>query len=133
MDKKQLIEEAIRAKQHAYAPYSGFKVGCSLLLKDGTVIHGANVENVSYGLTNCAERSALFSAYSRGYRKEDVIGMAIVSDSEAIISPCGACRQVMLELLDEKTEIILSNSKMEMKMVSKEELLPFSFNEDYIK
>lgn len=133
MDSNKLREKAIEAMNNAYAPYSRFKVGCSILMKDNTVITGANIENASYGLTNCAERSALFSAYSQGYRQEDIIKMVIVGDTDDVISPCGACRQVISELVNDNTEIILTNLKNDYLIVTKEQLLPFSFKSDNMK
>ncbi|HHT39593.1 MAG: cytidine deaminase [Acholeplasmatales bacterium] len=124
----ELIKEAIKAREKAYVPYSNFKVGAAILLKDGQVIHGANIENASYGLSNCAERSVLFSFYSQGYQKEDIKAMAVVGDTEEPISPCGACRQVMNELLPKETPIYLANLKGKQKKTLVTELLPYSFN-----
>ena len=129
MTNDQLITEAKEAMKKAYTPYSKFNVGCALLLNDGSVVHGANIENASYGLSNCAERSALFAAFSKGYRKDDIIKMAIVGDTDSFISPCGACRQVISELVNEETEIILTNMHDVTKTLDKKELLPFSFSE----
>jgi cytidine deaminase len=126
--KEQLIEQAKQARTFAYTPYSQFNVGCAILLKDGTIIKGANIENASYGLTNCAERSALFAAYSQGYREDDIQMMAIVGDTDDFISPCGACRQVIHELVNEDTEIILTNMTNKTKIVTKTELLPYGFS-----
>ncbi|MDD2575591.1 MAG: cytidine deaminase [Acholeplasmataceae bacterium] len=124
-----LVKEAIKARQKTYSPYSKFGVGAAILLKDGTVIHGANIENVSYGLSNCAERSALFSLYSQGYQKNDIKAMAITGHTKDPISPCGACRQVMKELLPKDTPIYLSNIDGDVKEVTIDELLPYSFIE----
>ncbi len=127
------IEQAKIARQKAYVPYSKFKVGAAILLKDGTYIHGANIENASYPLSNCAERSALFSLISQGYKTEDIINMTIIADTEHPISPCGACRQVMHELLPKGTPIYLVNLKEELKVTNPDDLLPYafeSFNED---
>lgn len=125
----KLVKEAILARNKAYTPYSKFNVGAALLLKDGTVIHGANIENASYGLSNCAERSALFSAYSQGFKKEDIVGLAVVADTEKPVSPCGACRQVINELIEKDTPVYLANLKGDIKEVTIEELLPYSFDE----
>ena len=95
-----LIQSAIAARQQAYAPYSNFQVGAALLAKDGRVFTGCNVENLSYGLTICAERSAVFAAVAAGVREFTAI--AIVADTREPISPCGACRQVMAEFGDFK-------------------------------
>ncbi|WP_243205888.1 MULTISPECIES: cytidine deaminase [Bacillota] len=126
---KDLIERAFSAMAHAYAPYSKYHVGACIKTKDGNFIPGVNIENASYGLTNCAERSAVFAAYSLGYRKEDIEMIAIVSDGEKLAAPCGACRQVLVELLDEDTPIILSNHKEE-KVTNIKELLPMSFTSE---
>lgn len=126
---KDLIERAFSAMAHAYAPYSHYHVGACIKTRDGNFIPGVNIENASYGLTNCAERSAVFAAYSLGYRKEDIEMIAIVSDGEKLAAPCGACRQVLVELLKEDTPIILSNHKEE-KVTNIKELLPMSFTSE---
>ena len=126
----KLIREAVLAKVNSYSPYSNFRVGAAALLKDGTVIKGTNVENASYGLSNCAERSCLFSLYSQGYHKEDVAGFAISSDTDDFCYPCGACRQVMIELLDENCSVFLINKKEEFKEVKVKKLMPYAFKGD---
>lgn len=132
MKYQSLIEEAFKAMENAYAPYSDFKVGACIKTKDGNYFHGANIENVSYGLTNCAERTACFSAYSNGYRKDDFEAMAIVAGSNKLITPCGACRQVLSELLCEDTPIVLSDGK-DMKITNIRELLPLAFGMEYLE
>ncbi|CCV65734.1 Cytidine deaminase (Cytidine aminohydrolase) [Paracholeplasma brassicae] len=129
INKEQLVAQAILARKQTYSPYSKFGVGAALLMKDGTIIHGANIENASFGLSNCGERSALFSAYSQGYRKEDIVAMAITGQTEGPISPCGACRQVMNELLPKDAPVYLSNLKGDIKETNIKELLPYSFDE----
>lgn len=124
------IKEALIAQSRAYVPYSKFKVGAAILLKDGTYVHGANVENGSYGLTNCAERSALFSLLSQGYKCEDIVSITIIGNTKKPISPCGACRQVMFELLPKDTKIYLANDKREVKEMTKYDLLPYGFDLD---
>lgn len=127
MNVNTLIEKAIEARSKSYSPYSKFKVGAAILLKNGDYVLGCNVENVSYGLTNCAERTALFKMVSDGYDKDDIVAMAIVGDTENPIAPCGACRQVMLELLDVNTPIIMANMNgkyIETKVV---DLVPYIF------
>ena len=114
---------------NAYAPYSNYHVGACVKTKDGKYFIGANVENASYGLTNCAERNAIFQVYSQGYRKEDVEAIAIVSSGKTLATPCGACRQVLVELLNRDTPIVLSNREREM-VTNIEELLPMSFTSD---
>lgn len=126
----KLIDKALKARENAYTPYSNFKVGAAILLKDNTYILGCNVENASYGLSNCAERTAMFKMISEGYRREDVVAMAIVGQSERPISPCGACRQVMTELLPEDCPVILANLNKDYREYKVCELLPYSFNEE---
>ena len=125
---EKVITEALLARESAYAPYSKFKVGAALLLKDGSIIRGCNVENASYGLCNCAERTALFTAYAKGYRKDDIVAMSIAADTQGPVSPCGSCRQVMSELLNKNTPVYLTNLKGDVKEMSVEELLPYSFD-----
>ena len=124
-DVQQLIECAIEARQQSYSPYSNFAVGAALLCEDGTIYKGCNIENASYGLTNCAERTAIFKAISEGHRKFKAL--AVVADTEGPCSPCGACRQVMKEF--KIPTIIMANLKGNMEIVSIEYLLPFSFSD----
>lgn len=95
MNWKSLVDEAWAARERAYAPYSNFKVGAALLAEDGRVFRGCNVENLSYGLTICAERVAIGAAVAAGVTK--FAGVAVVADTDVPISPCGACRQVLSE------------------------------------
>ncbi|HEV2987509.1 MAG TPA: cytidine deaminase [Candidatus Angelobacter sp.] len=95
---EQLLNLARAAQQNAYAPYSNFKVGAAILLENGEIFTGCNVENASYGLTNCAERSAIFTAVSKlGGANVKIRAVAVVNDHDAPCSPCGACRQVIAE------------------------------------
>lgn len=126
MDKESLMKEARKAREKAYAPYSHFSVGAALLSEDGTVYHGCNIENAAYSMANCAERTAIFKAVSEGVRKFKAI--AVVADTEEPCSPCGACRQVMLELLQEDTKIYLGNMKDDMSEWTLKELLPGAFS-----
>lgn len=116
---EELIAAAWQARENAYAPYSQFKVGAALLCSDGSVVSGCNVENISYGLTNCAERVAIGAAVAAGVRSFEKV--AVVADTAAPISPCGACRQVMAEF-GVKT-VILANRTSHV-VFSLEELLP---------
>ena len=125
---EKLMQAAVKAMENAYVPYSHFKVGAALLLKNGEIIKGCNVENASYGLCNCAERTALFKAYSEGITKDDIVAMSIAGATDGPISPCGACRQVMAELLNKDTKIYLTNVKGDVKEMTVEELLPYSFS-----
>jgi cytidine deaminase len=96
--KERLLQRAREAQQNAYAPYSKFRVGAAILLDNGEIFTGCNVENASYGLTNCAERSAIFAAVSSlGGARTKVRAVAVVNDHNAPCSPCGACRQVIAE------------------------------------
>ena len=126
MDKK--FELVRKAYDNAYAVYSNFKVGAVLVLKNGEYIIGANVENASYGLSNCAERTALFKAYSEGLTKDDIVAMSIAGATDNAISPCGACRQVMAELLHLDTPVYLTNLKGDVVKMTVKELLPYSFS-----
>ena len=134
MDVKELIREAFEARKNAYTPYSKFNVGAALLTKDGRVYRGCNIENSSYGATNCAERTAFFKAVSEGERSFAAI--AIVggySDGSKIgyAFPCGICRQVMREFTDPTAfKVIVAVSEDEYKEYTLEELLPESFGPD---
>ncbi len=127
---ENLIEQAIRQLQFSYAPYSGFKVGAALLAKDGIVYGGCNIENASYTPTNCAERTAFFKAISEG--KKEFEAICIVGGKDGILteyaSPCGVCRQVMVEFCDPDTfQIILATSKEQYEIFTLKELLPLGF------
>jgi len=131
MQKELLVEKAIQAKSRAYAPYSKFPVGAALLTENDEIYIGANVENASYGLTICAERTAAFSAIIEGERKFKAI--AIAGNTEDYLPPCGACRQVLLELCGKDIDVHLVNSKKEIKTIKLNELIPFSFGDEYLK
>ncbi len=126
MKYQNLLDQAFAAMENAYAPYSNYHVGACLLTKKGETYIGANIENASFGATNCGERSAIYAAYSHGIRADDIEALAIVSDGDEIGAPCGICRQVLSELLTGDTPIILSNGK---ETVTKTiiELLPMMF------
>lgn len=121
----EYVDKAIATRENAYAPYSKFKVGAVVVDENGNEIAGANIENGSYGLSNCAERSAIFAAASKGMRKIKLI--AVVADTTEPVSPCGACRQVIKEFADDDTIIILGNLKRDYKLMTMEELLPYGF------
>jgi cytidine deaminase len=124
MSDEELVRLALKAKENAYCPYSGFHVGAALLTFDGKVYTGCNVENASYGATNCAERTAIFKAVSEGERKFSAI--AIMSDNEEDYTyPCGICLQVMNEFMPEGRVILSKNGSI--KSFDVEELLPFGF------
>ena len=109
MKYEKLIGEARAARETAYTPYSNFKVGAALECKDGRVFRGCNVENASYGLCNCAERTALFSAIAQGYKPGDFSAIAVIGATDGPIAPCGACRQVILELGGNDLAVVLTN------------------------
>ena len=130
MTDHELIELAKKALENSYSPYSKFKVGAALLCKDGTVFSGCNVENASFGATNCAERTAIFSAVANGHR--DFSKIAIVGTSDGNINqftpPCGMCRQVLSEFCGEDFNIILFNGK-NIKTFTMNEILPYPFSD----
>ncbi|MDR4949775.1 cytidine deaminase [Neobacillus cucumis] len=126
MDMQTLIDQAIIARKKAYTPYSNFQVGAAVLTKDKQVFLGCNIENASYGLTNCAERTAIFKAISEG--EKEIEAIVVVGDTEGPIAPCGACRQVMAEFCDENTKIILTNLKGDRVETTINELLPGFFS-----
>ncbi|MEW4284116.1 cytidine deaminase [Priestia koreensis] len=128
MEKLQLIEEAKKARERAYVPYSTFKVGAALLTKDGKVYHGCNIENAAYSMCNCAERTALFKAYSEGDTKYEAL--AVVADTDRPVSPCGACRQVISELCSKDMKVILTNLKGDIYELTVDELLPGAFSSE---
>lgn len=123
----QLVNAAIAAKEFSYSPYSHFRVGAAILSEDGQIFKGCNIENVSYGATNCAERTAIFKGVSEGVKS--IKAIAITSDEEDFTYPCGICRQVICEFGTE-VDIILVNNKGETRMSSIEELLPSSFSKE---
>ena len=130
MTDEKLVDLAKEAMKNAYVPYSHFKVGAALLAKDGTVFQGCNIENASYGATNCAERTAIFKAVSEGYREFEKI--AVVASSGDYASPCGICRQVLFEFLPEG-KVILDSVEKGMVTYTVRELLPFGFSDADIK
>lgn len=125
MTNKELLSIADKAMENAYAPYSKFKVGAALLCTNGTVFTGCNIENATYGATNCAERTAIFKAVSEGQR--DFEAIAIVSSGGGETFPCGICRQVMAEFAPE-IKIILRSEAGEDSVYTLMELLPKSFS-----
>jgi cytidine deaminase len=122
-----LVRSALEAREHAYAPYSGFQVGAAVLSADGRIFRGCNVENASYGLTICAERTALFCAIAAGCRPGELQALAVVADTATPVSPCGACRQVMVELGGPQLIVIRTNLRGEESRGSAAALLPDSF------
>ena len=130
MDQEKLIELAWLARENAYTPYSHFKVGACVALKDGNYVQGCNIENASYTPTNCAERTAFFKAVSEGVREFEAI--CVVGGKDGILtdyaSPCGVCRQVMMEFCDPETfQIILATGKEQYEVFTLKEILPLGF------
>lgn len=125
MSADPLLIAATAARNKAYAPFSNFKVGAAVETVDGQVISGSNIELASYGLTMCAERVALFKAVSEGQRKFRRI--AVVTDTPQIVTPCGACRQVIWEICGD-IEVLLRTLKGEQYVISANELLPYAFD-----
>lgn len=119
MDWDPLVELAWEVRERAYAPYSGFQVGAAILAADGRVFAGCNVENLSYGLTLCAERVAVGAAVAAGVR--EIVAAAVVADTEVPISPCGACRQVLAEFGVKRVLLVNRGQRLEFAL---EELLP---------
>ena len=127
MNDDELIAEARRARERAYAPYSEFQVGAALRAADGRVFHGCNVENASYGLCNCAERTAFFTAIAAGVPVDGFERLAVIGDTEGPISPCGACRQVIFELGGPSLPVVLANLAGARRRTTAGELLPDGF------
>ncbi len=128
MMEQQLIEEAKKAREMAYAPYSKFQVGAALLTRDGRVFRGCNIENAAYSMCNCAERTALFKAYSEGER--DFTMMAVIADTDRPVTPCGACRQVISELWPKDMVVICTNLNGDTTKTTAEALLPGAFSQE---
>ncbi len=125
MDKFALVNMAIKARESAYTPYSKFNVGAAVLSGNDQVFLGCNIENASYGLTNCAERTAIFKAVSE--KESEMKAIAIVADTDGPVSPCGACRQVIAEFANKDTKIYLANLNGDIHETSIEQLLPGYF------
>ena len=131
MTDERLVSLAKEAMERAYAPYSNFKVGAALLTSDGFYFTGCNVENASYGATNCAERTAMFKAVSEGFTHFSKI--AIVSSSGTFTPPCGICRQVMTEFFDRDGYVILNDDMLGMRTIPMQDIFPYPFDETGLK
>ena len=125
---KEIIAAAQSVRENAYAPYSKFKVGAAVLTLNGKIYTGCNVENASYGLCNCAERTAIFKAVSEGER--DLVTIAVIADTPSPVAPCGACRQVMIEFGIK--QVIMCNLHGEQSVIALEELLPYYFGKKHL-
>lgn len=126
----KLVEFARQARTKAYAPYSGFKVGAALETKDGRIFTGCNVENSSYGLSLCAERVAIFKAISEGCL--EFLRIAVIAEAHIPVRPCGACRQVISDLLGADAEIVMANMQGSIEIKRLHELLPTPFDRSFL-
>lgn len=124
---RELIEAAKKAREYAYTPYSGFDVGAAIRTKSGKIYTGCNIENASFGATNCAERTALFKAISEGEKEFETI--AVVSSANDVTYPCGICRQVMAEHMPNAT-IVYEDKEGQLVESSVREVLPYMFDND---
>jgi cytidine deaminase len=122
-----LLDLARSARESAYAPYSRFQVGAALQTRDGRQFSGCNVENAAYGLCNCAERTALFSAIAAGYKPGDFSAIAVIADTPKPVTPCGSCRQVLVELCTPDMPVLLANTAGATRQTTVEALLPDGF------
>ncbi|MBS4024648.1 MAG: cytidine deaminase [Clostridia bacterium] len=123
----KLLAQALAAREKAYAPYSKFRVGAALLTESGDIFTGCNVENASYGLANCAERTAVYKAVSEGHTKFQAI--AVVTDLKQYVSPCGACRQVLVEFGPD-IQVVMGDGEGNFFVKTSSQLLPFSFTSE---
>ncbi|MFD3157579.1 cytidine deaminase [Haloimpatiens sp. FM7330] len=125
MEYKELMLKAKEARENAYSPYSNFKVGAAVLMSNGKVYTGCNIENASYGATNCAERTAIFNAISDEHGTIRVL--ALIGSEEEYTYPCGICRQVISEFSDENTKIIVGKNENEYLVKTLKDILPGAF------
>ena len=123
----ELIDLAIETSKKAYVPYSHFPIGAVLVAKDGSIYTGVNIENASYPMTNCGERTAIFKAVSEGQR--DFLELIVYGETEKPISPCGACRQVMVEFFKPDLKVTLVAKDKTTVEMTVGELLPYSFTD----
>ena len=133
MDSKILIKKAIEARKMSYSPYSNFKVGAAALFEDGNIYKGCNIENVSYGATNCAERTAIFNGVSKGNRV--LKALALIGDTNKYTYPCGICRQVIEEFAEDRDmKIYIVKNENDYIETTLNKIMPEGFSkEDLIK
>lgn len=127
IDEQQLFEQAKSVLENAYAPYSKYQVSAAIVIEDGTIYTGVNIENASYGLTNCAERTAIFKAVSEGHTSVEAI--VIVNGTTEMSKPCGACRQVMSEFMGPDSQVFLANVNNDYHEFTFEQILPLAFSD----
>ena len=125
MDYKELIEIALEYRERAYCNYSNFKVGAAVLFTSGKIYGGCNIENASYGASNCAERTAIFKGISES--EKEIEAIAVVGDPETFTFPCGICRQVIAEFATKDIKIVIAKNLDEYIVKSLEEILPGAF------
>lgn len=133
MDKKELVREALAAREFAYTPYSKFNVGAALFCKNGRVFRGCNIESASYTPTNCAERTAFFKAVSEGVREFSaiaIVGGPAGAPPADFCYPCGVCRQVMAEFCGRDFKVYIAKSESEIREYSLDEIIPFAFTQE---
>lgn len=130
MTHRNLAKRALAARKYSFSPFSKFRVGAALLTRQGEVYTGCNIESSSYGLTMCAERTALFKAISEGKRR--FLAMAIATDERGFTPPCGACRQVMYDLAG-NIDVILAREGGKMQVMKLLELFPHPFDAENLK
>lgn len=133
MDKKELVKEALAAREFAYTPYSKFNVGAALFCKNGRVFRGCNIESASYTPTNCAERTAFFKAVSEGEREFSaiaIVGGPAGAPPADFCYPCGVCRQVMAEFCSRDFKVYIAKSESEIREYFLDEIIPFAFTQE---
>ena len=123
-------EKLIKLLDNSYSPYSNFKVAAIAVMKDGKEFEGVNVENASYGVCNCAERSAIFSAISQGYKRYDFNELYVMCDSKEIGTPCFICRQVISEMFEKEKKVICINKNGTQEVFTVEQLCPHPFDDN---
>ena len=131
IDYKELMKMALKYRERAYSPYSNFKVGAAVLTDTGKMYGGCNIENASFGATNCAERTAVFKAVSEGEKK--IVALAEVGSLQEYTYPCGICRQVLCEFGDEDMVIVLGISEDDFIVTDLKSIMPGSFRKENIK
>ncbi len=136
MDKKELVKEALAAREFAYTPYSKFNVGAALFCKNGRVFRGCNIESASYTPTNCAERTAFFKAVSEGEREFSaiaIVGGPAGAPPADFCYPCGVCRQVMAEFCGRDFKVYIAKNESEIREYSLDEIIPFAFTQEDLR
>ena len=136
MDKKELVKEALAAREFAYTPYSKFNVGAAMFCKNGRVFRGCNIESASYTPTNCAERTAFFKAVSEGEREFSaiaIVGGPAGAPPADFCYPCGVCRQVMAEFCGRDFKVYIAKSESEIREYSLDEIIPFAFTQEDLR